>query len=249
MEELIEVMGIKVNVWRGGRGEPFFLLTGFNGDFEIYSDFLGALAKRGFDVYGIEFPGSGKSEFPSAGWEFDHCVRLVEEIFVHYQISQALVLGHSWGAVTALRFVRFFPHRVKFLILMSSPILFKNKWPLIKKGKVPLWFFQAVFFLALAVLTIPARWFLKIHIVRLRHICSVMRRVDLVRLHVTNKGGVMRRIYSSAFATISTAEDAKKVKVPTLLLWGSKDFLTPPRNSRIFTKYLLRQEYIRPFAQ
>lgn len=248
MEELIEVTGIKVNIWRGGKGEPLFLLTGWNGHFETYSDFLEELAVRDFDVYGIEFPGSGKSDFPPLDWEFDHFVKLVEEIFAHYQISRAVILGHSYGAVTALRFARFFPHRVTFLILMSAWLVSGGKWPFIKKGKVPLWLFRSLFFLVMVLLPVPARWFLKLILRPVargfrRHVENWIKLLDLVRFYVTDANGVMRKIFH-AFVTVSSEEDAKEVKARTLLLWGSKDLLTPPRNAKILAKCLGDRELV-----
>ena len=134
MEEKISVMGIHVNIWRGGpsprgslakrdeggQGEPLFVITGWNGTFRENRDMLVVLSSN-FDVYGIELPGTGQSDAPPKHWSFHDFIPLIDAVFAYYRVEKGMVLGHSLGWVSALKLARYFPQRVSHLIISNGP--------------------------------------------------------------------------------------------------------------------------------
>jgi pimeloyl-ACP methyl ester carboxylesterase len=252
MEERIRVFDVWVNIWREGEGPPLFILPGWNGTFPIYQDLLNEFVKRGFSVYAIEFPGSGKSDAPPREWRFPEFVCLIDAVYGHYAIKQdAYVLGHSWGSVTALQFARYFPYRVKKLVLVSSPVLKKGKFHIGKINinvRMPSWMFDTGFWL-FAILLKPSFWIIKsfsllakvLPLYRVWHrlhyskVQFAMDWLDWQYLFLTNNKGIMRKVLR-AVIEIDTGEDARSVECQTFLIWGEKDILTPQRNKEVFCK-------------
>jgi len=256
LEERICLLGIWVNIWRGGHGSPLFVLTGLDGTFSIYRDLLEAFSKQGFDVYGIEFPGSGKSDVPPKDWSFYDFAYVVDAAIRHYGIPpKVVVVGHSWGSATALQFAGHFPDRLENLVIADAPVMFGGKLPIIHKGKVPLWLFMAGFWVAPGVIW-AFKWTLisfkpvaKIvpfyRIWRVLHYSKVSFGVDwLRRLYVffTQSDGVMRRV-CRAWIEIDTAEDASLVSARTLLIWGERDWVTPPSNAKVLSDNLNKSTF------
>lgn len=248
MQERIYVLGIWINVWRSeGGGEPLLFFPGWNGEFTQpeYRDIIPALLNRGFEVHAIEFPGSGKSDMPPKDWTFEHFILLVDAVFAHYKIECACLIGHSLGSAIALRFARYFPHRVKKLILVSAPI-----FPISRQIKIPIWMFDKLFWIA-AIMLKPAKLLLfgvkpiakllHLHVLwpHLHHsrIHRMAQRLDRTYIFLFRSKGIMRKILR-ALAEVRTIEDAKLVDVPALLVSGEKDFWTPPRNAKLLAKYM-----------
>ena len=237
MEERIVVKGIHVNIWRGGVGEPLFVLTGWNGIFYANRDMLAALSCY-FDVYGIELPGTGQSDAPLRRWSFGDFPALIDSIFHHYGIEQGAVLGHSFGWVTALKFARYFPKRVRYLIVSNGPILSRRKfW-----GAGTMYAFGFLFFTAL--IAFPCWVLTKIVPFRSGTIAGFVRRMGAQYPYLTRSKGVMRKILRIAIMDDDTLEDARNVKVPALIVGSEKGGITPLSNSLDLHKALQGSDLI-----
>lgn len=240
MEELINVMGVNVNIWIGGSGKPLFFFTGWNGTFENNIDMLREISKRGFRVYGIEFPGVGKSDAPLPHWTFDDLIYVIEGIFKNYYVAKAIVLGHSLGSIAAIQFAGRFPERVERLIIVNSPnFTRRNTWAHRK-------IFNAGFFIFTALLK-PAAWTMVAAkgIAKLFLLHRLWRKLSPVNMqfaidwlhnqyhYLANSNGAVRKVFS-VFIESDTAEDARYVHAPTLIVWGEKAGITTPvKNSDI----------------
>ncbi|MGA2995849.1 alpha/beta fold hydrolase [Bradyrhizobium sp.] len=118
----LDVNGVRLHYVERGSGEPLVLLHG-NGsmiqDFES-SDLIELAAKR-FRVIVFDRPGFGHSDRPRhVVWTPDAQAELFKEALVRLRISNAIVLGHSWGASIAVAMALKFPGMVRGLILASG---------------------------------------------------------------------------------------------------------------------------------
>ena len=247
MEEKIRLRSVSVNIWRGegppsrgrsplrrgegGKGEPLFVLTGWNGTFPENKEMLEALARENFSVYGIELPGTGKSDAPGKDWVFSDYVPLIDEILAYYGLSEGIILGHSFGCVAALKLARYFPHRVKRLVISNPPILSpKNLWGV---GVI----FPLAFLLFTMLIALPC-WLLSKVIPFKRGIfVRFVRRLGRQYPYLTRSGGIMRKILSIVISD-DTIEDARNVKVPALIVGSEKGGITPLSNSLALHKAL-----------
>jgi pimeloyl-ACP methyl ester carboxylesterase len=120
--EFLEVDGVRLHYVERGTGEPLVLLHG-NGsmiqDFE--SSGLVDLAAKNYRVIIIDRPGFGYSSRPrDVVWTPDAQAQLIRRALERLGVSQAIVLGHSWGASVAVALALEFPDMVGGLVLASG---------------------------------------------------------------------------------------------------------------------------------
>ena len=118
----LEVNGVKLHYVERGSGQPLVLLHG-NGsmiqDFE--SSGLVDLAAKTYRVVIFDRPGFGHSDRPrNVVWTPDAQADLIKRALERLEISQAIVLGHSWGASVAVALGLKFPDLVRGLVLASG---------------------------------------------------------------------------------------------------------------------------------
>jgi pimeloyl-ACP methyl ester carboxylesterase len=120
--QFLEINGVRLHYIERGAGEPLVLLHG-NGsmiqDFE--SSGLVDLAAKNHRVIVFDRPGFGHSERPrNVIWTPAAQAELINNALQRLGVSQALVLGHSWGASVALALALKHPELVRGLVLASG---------------------------------------------------------------------------------------------------------------------------------
>jgi pimeloyl-ACP methyl ester carboxylesterase len=118
----LEVNGVWLHYVERGSGEPLVLLHG-NGsmiqDFE--SSGLIDLAARDYRVIVFDRPGFGHSDRPrNIVWTPDAQAELIKHALARLGVSNAIVLGHSWGASVAVALALKYPGLVRGLVLASG---------------------------------------------------------------------------------------------------------------------------------
>jgi pimeloyl-ACP methyl ester carboxylesterase len=116
------VNGVWLHYVERGSGEPLVLLHG-NGsmiqDFE--SSGLIDLAARDYRVIVFDRPGFGHSDRPrNIVWTPDAQAELIKHALARLGVSNAIVLGHSWGASVAVALALKCPGWVRGLVLASG---------------------------------------------------------------------------------------------------------------------------------
>jgi len=104
MGQFIEVDGVRLHYIERGQGQPLVLLHG-NGtmvqDFDISG--LIDLASEQYRVIAFDRPGFGYSERPRTRiWSPEAQAELLHKALQRLGVSNAVVLGHSWGTLVAL---------------------------------------------------------------------------------------------------------------------------------------------------
>lgn len=122
MGKFVEVDGVRLHYVERGQGETLVLLHG-NGS--MIQDFAssGLLDKtaRKYRVIVFDRPGFGHSKRPRLTiWTPDAQADLIRKALGQIGISQAIVLGHSWGALVAIALALRTPKLVTRLILASG---------------------------------------------------------------------------------------------------------------------------------
>jgi pimeloyl-ACP methyl ester carboxylesterase len=120
--QFLDLDGVRLHYVERGSGDPLVLLHG-NGsmiqDFE--SSGLVELAAKNYRVIVIDRPGFGHSSRPrNVTWSPDAQARLIKRALERLGVSQAVVLGHSWGASVAVALALKFPELVRGLVLASG---------------------------------------------------------------------------------------------------------------------------------
>jgi pimeloyl-ACP methyl ester carboxylesterase len=116
------VDGVRLHYVERGSGEPLVLLHG-NGsmieDFE--SSGLIDLAAKNYRVIVFDRPGFGHSDRPrNVVWTPDAQAELIKHALERLGVSNATVLGHSWGASVAVALALKYPDLIRGLVLASG---------------------------------------------------------------------------------------------------------------------------------
>jgi pimeloyl-ACP methyl ester carboxylesterase len=115
------VNGVRLHYIERGQGEPLVLIHG-NGtmiqDF-LVSGIVDELAKR-YRVIIFDRPGYGYSERPRGLWTPRAHATLFQKALQQLGVSQAVVLGHSWGTMVAVALALQAPQLVRSLVLASG---------------------------------------------------------------------------------------------------------------------------------
>ena len=120
--QFLEVDGVRLHYVERGSGEPLVLLHG-NGSMieDFVSSGLVDLAARNYRVIIIDRPGFGHSSRPrNVIWTPGAQAQLIQRALQRLGVSQAIVLGHSWGASVAVALGLKFPDMVRGLVLASG---------------------------------------------------------------------------------------------------------------------------------
>jgi pimeloyl-ACP methyl ester carboxylesterase len=118
----IDIDGVHLHYIEHGEGRPLVLLHG-NGSMiqDFDSSGLVAAAARNYRVVVFDRPGFGHTNRPrSATWSPDEQADLFKKAFDRLGISDAIVLGHSWGASVAVALGLRHPRSVGALLLASG---------------------------------------------------------------------------------------------------------------------------------
>lgn len=120
--KFLEVKGVRLHYVERGTGDPLVLLHG-NGsmieDFEASG--LVNLAAKDYRVIVFDRPGFGHSDRPrNVVWTPGAQADLLRAALAQLGVSNAVVLGHSWGASVAVAMALKYPTFVRGLVLASG---------------------------------------------------------------------------------------------------------------------------------
>ena len=102
----------------GGRGEPLLLVHGLGGAAENWVEVLPELVQR-YRVIAVDLPGHAGSEPLSPGATMDEFAAATASVLDAEGVETALVAGHSFGGLVALRIARSRADLVRGLLLVA----------------------------------------------------------------------------------------------------------------------------------
>jgi pimeloyl-ACP methyl ester carboxylesterase len=197
-----------------GEGEVIILLHGLFGALSNWRDVLDEFSKD----YKVVIPLMPIFEMPMLDLGVKGLAKFVHKFVEYKGYSEFTLLGNSLGGHVGLVFAKYFPEKVKALILTGSSGLYENAmggtYP--KRGdrdyireKVAYTFYDPE--------------------------TATDELVDEV-FEITNNRLKVIRILAMAKSAIryNMAEDIKKFEMPTCLIWGKNDKVTPPEVAEEF---------------
>ena len=120
----VEVDGVRLHYLEQGTGTPVVLLHGnvVTAEDWILSGVLDEVAARGHRVIAFDRPGYGYSDRPRhTTWTAAAQANLIRRALTRLGvISDAVVVGHSWGTLTAVALALADPAAVRGLVLVSG---------------------------------------------------------------------------------------------------------------------------------
>jgi pimeloyl-ACP methyl ester carboxylesterase len=207
-----------------GAGIPIVLLHGIGSNAQSFASFMQALEGR--PIFAWDAPGYGTSQPLAAEWpDASDYAAALNRLLVRLDISRCSLLGHSLGALIAARFALVAPKRVTTLFL-ASPAL---GHAVDRGAALP----PAVARRIEDLDRLGAEQFAAARAPSL--VGDPAGQPDVVQAVASAMAAVRRPGYDQAARMLASGrllEDAAKIDVPTAVLVGSKDTITPPANVR-----------------
>ncbi len=199
---MFKYKGLKINYKDFGNkdGQPIIYLHGWGQNIAM----MEPIAKPFEETHRLiilDLPGFGISDEPETAWTLDEYVDMLHELLKKLNIDKPNLIGHSFGGKISLLYAS--KYEVNKLILLASPYKVKIKKPSLK-----------VRILKKAA-TLP----------------GVGKIAEQMKKHIgstdyKNASPIMREILVKHVNTDLT-EDAKKIKCPTFIIWGTNDEAVP----------------------
>ncbi len=105
-----------------GRGRPVILLHGWLGSWGVWQETMAYLG-RFYRTYALDFWGFGESGKKRESYRVQDFVSLVDQFMESLGIAHAPLVGHSMGGTVSLAVAVSYPHRVKQVTVIGSPII------------------------------------------------------------------------------------------------------------------------------
>lgn len=216
------VDGTTIHYETAGEGFPLVLLHGIGSNSRSWRRQIDALS-RNFKVIAWDAPGYGQSSDPTGKPSmrfYADCLRGLLDVL---QLKRIFLLGHSTGGVIAQEFYRMNSEYVRALILADTRYVGSQST---LQGRLNM----------IRTMT-PAQLAAE----RAPQLLSSAAPADLVH-EVTSIMAEVRpagyEFAATALAECDTRDVLRNLRVPTLLIWGSEDEITPlweeaPRGARL----------------
>jgi len=218
-EEFLRVRGLRVHVIRSGdeRLPRLLLVHGLGGSVESWVDVLDHLS-RGFHLIAVDLPGYGQSEKPDASYTIESFADFVCALIEQLKAGSLILAGHSMGGMIAMKTYSKCPEKVKAMILIDAAGVSGTAAEKIRRYMSDGWTLERLrkFYLDCVLGRVG-----KLDEARLEEVVQMMEDPGF------------RRAYLRSLEAISKPlpeEEIMKIKVPTLIIWGSDDKLTPPED-------------------
>ncbi len=205
------VKNIDLSYIQYGKGRDVVLLHGWGQKIEMMKP-LGDFLSQKYRVTILDLPGFGESSEPVSSWTLEEYVDFLHEFFKQLKIKKPILIGHSFGGRIIILYASMYS--VQKIVLFGSPCV-RTKKGLTFKEK-----------LLKTAKNLPG----------MAQIAEKMKKY-IGSEDYKNATPVMRNILVNT-VNLDLSEAAKKIKVPTLLIWGDQDQEAPLEDAKLLEKLL-----------
>jgi pimeloyl-ACP methyl ester carboxylesterase len=231
------VFGGRIAVYETGRGNArsILLVHGIGaGGARNFRDQI-AWLRESFHVVAPDLPGFGASDRANVLYSPANYAAVLKHVAQRFLRRPFVLVGHSMGAIVSLRYAAAHPGDVERLVVISAP------------GVLHRFSSTSQFIAYLGLAYVPPGLDLSRDIGSLaREIIAPLARLRLdpqiilssPQLRQALLGADPAKIAGLAAVTEDLRSVLPSVRAPTLLVWGTRDSLAPPRNGRVLAKTL-----------
>lgn len=229
IEREVVVKGLRIKYKAAGSGRPLLILHGWRSNSYRWQKVIDNLFQPNNNVIVIipDLPGFGESEEPKSPWSADDYVEWIKEFssIVPELKNDFYLVGHSFGGMLASKFSLKYTQKVKKLLLVSASCI-RLKTPS-KKLAYNISRLVKIFY-----------FFPYYELFRKFVYKYIIKRSDY--LHVS---GIMKDIYLKVIPE-DLSYKLPFLKVPTVIIWGPKDDLTPIEHAHIIHKKISHSKLV-----
>lgn len=211
------------------------ILHGWGSRAKNWSRVKEILEAGGCKVLAPDLPGFGENSVPEKSWSINEYIDWVRR-YIDSNFSEPFVLlGHSFGGGLAIKSAGEFPDKIKKLILVGAKI---------RRHKT-IEYYIGMFLGKLGVLVFSIPWLSFLRPFGQRILYKLIGTSDYYALEI-KKAVTMKETFKKIVGEDLTPF-LRKIKIPTLIIWGEKDKVTPPKDAYLINKEIAgsRLEFIK----
>lgn len=198
------------------RKKTIVILHGWRVPSTRYMDLRKSLEQSGYSVHVLDFPGFDGKKIPEKGYTLQNYAQFLDSYCKTHKLSDVVLLCHSFGGRVAVKYLSLYTnkHVIKSLILTGTPLVKENFSP---RKLVTLQLFSYI------------RLFANFIPVKVRALLQERMRFFLYRMigeYDYYKAGGLKKTLTNILEE-KTEKYLGFVKVPTLIIWGANDTITP----------------------
>jgi len=219
-ERQIEINNLAISYKVFGSGsKKMLVLHGWKSHSDRWQATAELLVAHGMQVVVPDLPGFGKSQEPLNAWSQDNYVDWLRQFCTQVPELQNsfYLLGHSFGGALAAKFAIKYPQNVEKLFLVSAACV--RQMTFTKKA---LWRVSKI----VKIFSFLPGW----QLFKKAFYKFVLRKTDYLQV-----GGVMKETYLKVISE-DLSHKINFLKVPVIIIWGSKDTSTPPEQAHFINK-------------
>ncbi len=194
--------------------DNILILHGWGSRAENWSRVKKLLENQGYKVFVPDLPGFGENSLLSRVWAIDDYVEWVGDFCGKNNLSQFFLLGHSFGGRVAIKFVTKYPGKVLGLILVGAAGIKKERLFILKTASL----LKKFSFL-------PGYQFFRKIFYK-----YILRKTDYLKASGFLKDTIKNVLNEDLTPYLAQIENK------TLILWGSKDRITPLSDAKLMAK-------------
>jgi len=229
--QTIQIKGHTIFYTVKGEGKPLLLIHGYGAGMWVWEKQIEALSQS-YRVYALDLIGHGFSDRPKLPYTPETYIHFLKDFMDGVGIEKATLIGNSMGGGIAWAMAILFPERVDRLILINcvppdvlNSVKNESFQTLVAIKNIPI----------LPYLVIAGRNKNSIKWILLECVSNI----KLITPGVLNRQYQLSKVKGTTWVLYSTfkhAEEALKLRdklslisLPTLLIWGERDIIFPPR--------------------
>lgn len=232
--EIIRVGGVHVRVRVTGEGPPLLLVHGIGANLELWQPLIDQL--DGYQIITLDNPGAGASTVPWPAWRMPRYAQVLDSVLEELGYDQVDVLGLSFGGMICQEFGYRYPERIRRFILagtragvgspLGSPISMSVM-------ATPLRYYSPTYNAMVAPYLYGGKATAESRLIR-----------QQMRARMKNPPSVPG--YYAQLMTIAgwtALPYLHQIELPTLVLAGTHDFITPASGLRLIARRIPNAEY------
>jgi len=130
-ERKVEVNGVRIHYFTGGKGSPVVLLHGYAQTSHMWNPIMPLLASNHIVIV-PDLRGAGGSSKPESGYDKKNMAVDIHDLVKSLGLNRAAIVGHEIGLMVAYAYAAQFPQETERLVLMDAFLPgigdWKNVW-------------------------------------------------------------------------------------------------------------------------
>ncbi len=230
-EEKVLVKNINTTVKIFGGGKPFLILHGWGSNSERWENVAQLVSQKGFKVIVPNLPGFGRADPLPVPWDTNKYIDWIEQFIKSCpELAEGFyLLGHSFGGALASKLAIKHAQEIKKLFLVSAACVRKKTG---SKGYLKS-FSTKVSKLIKLFYFLPFYSYFRKAVYKF-----IIKKSDYLYVE-----GVMKETYLNVVAE-DLSFHLPFIKIPTIIIWGEKDELTPLKDGYFINKQIKNSKLV-----